>query len=360
MINNQKTKHLIMFIVVVFVFAAAATGVWAYQRYTIKDCATVTAGGVCYTDVPGGANQVTRLIKNLDQNKKYNLIVKKQTSNGQEVEVGTIPVDMNQVHNSNKCTDSDGGVNYYLQGNLEWTTQNFKTADKCDGNTLTEYYCYGDMYQEKKFFCEGGCINGACKLYTAPAPNTGTPPVEPGTAPTNPPTVSGGIIKWGEMCHGDNDCVSGLACKYSGRYGDPSALYSERYCCKTNECASVIPDRNPAPSTTPVPHCVGNGGTDESMSSSTLAMTLICYNGTYSYRDINRNSPNCSDTDYGKNYFKKGHINWTVQGYEADDYCKDGKTVHEYYCGEDTNNTYVEEDVLCPTPVPVCKDGACI
>ncbi|MCD6477789.1 MAG: hypothetical protein J7K87_02180, partial [Candidatus Aenigmarchaeota archaeon] len=59
------------------------------------------------------------------------------------------------------CTDSDGGVNYYVKGT---TTDIEGTAsDYCeDGKTLVERYCSGKYQTIVKYNCPYGCSNGAC------------------------------------------------------------------------------------------------------------------------------------------------------------------------------------------------------
>jgi len=64
------------------------------------------------------------------------------------------------------CNDTDGGLNYYVQGTVSgyYLNKPFSHTDFCTGDVLTEYYCltyYGKMeyncvYAGKK------CVNGAC------------------------------------------------------------------------------------------------------------------------------------------------------------------------------------------------------
>jgi hypothetical protein len=67
---------------------------------------------------------------------------------------------------SDSCTDSDGGLKYYVKGTVSGYHLGapFSKTDFCTGDTLTEYYCltyYGDRnyncaYAGKK------CVDGAC------------------------------------------------------------------------------------------------------------------------------------------------------------------------------------------------------
>lgn len=66
------------------------------------------------------------------------------------------------------CTDSDGGLNYYLKGNV--TTCSISTnasacgtaPDFCIGSILKEGYCENSQIKVAKFTCPFGCSNGAC------------------------------------------------------------------------------------------------------------------------------------------------------------------------------------------------------
>ncbi len=73
----------------------------------------------------------------------------------------------------NTCTDSDGGKEYWIKGNVrgEYTffkTENFQHSDECkDEKTLIEYYCIEDStknrFQESiKYKCPNGCNKGKC------------------------------------------------------------------------------------------------------------------------------------------------------------------------------------------------------
>lgn len=70
-----------------------------------------------------------------------------------------------------KCTDTDGGINYYVQGNCSGANGNF--ADYCVGNVCNEYYCDSKnkcVISQKNCAADGGngtngtCYNGACHL----------------------------------------------------------------------------------------------------------------------------------------------------------------------------------------------------
>jgi len=63
------------------------------------------------------------------------------------------------------CTDSDGGLNYYVKGTVELSGQ--KNVDYCiDNNTLREYWCTGmggvEWVNGEDYTCPYGCKDGAC------------------------------------------------------------------------------------------------------------------------------------------------------------------------------------------------------
>ncbi|MEM4663157.1 MAG: hypothetical protein QXM75_03995 [Candidatus Diapherotrites archaeon] len=61
-----------------------------------------------------------------------------------------------------QCTDSDGGMNYFVQGTLRYG--NTTATDKCQSsNFLVEYFCDKDQPATSTVQCQYGCSNGACK-----------------------------------------------------------------------------------------------------------------------------------------------------------------------------------------------------
>jgi len=66
-----------------------------------------------------------------------------------------------------KCTDSDGGINYDMSGNVTRCVKSGKCtnyADSCVGSSgrLSERYCRGLNLAASNFKCPNGCSNGAC------------------------------------------------------------------------------------------------------------------------------------------------------------------------------------------------------
>jgi hypothetical protein len=66
-----------------------------------------------------------------------------------------------QYVGSKRCTDSDGGANYYVKGTA--TSGSISQTDTClaDGRLL-EYDCEGGDVFGTYYRCPSGCSNGAC------------------------------------------------------------------------------------------------------------------------------------------------------------------------------------------------------
>ena len=59
-----------------------------------------------------------------------------------------------------KCTDSDGSLDYFTRGTV--TANGIIYKDSCAGKILSEKYCYVSNVRSKLFTCPDGCTNGAC------------------------------------------------------------------------------------------------------------------------------------------------------------------------------------------------------
>ncbi len=61
---------------------------------------------------------------------------------------------------SNICTDSDGGLNYYVYGVVN--AKGIVYRDSCAGNSVYEKYCYLNYARSRTYTCPSGCTGGAC------------------------------------------------------------------------------------------------------------------------------------------------------------------------------------------------------
>jgi hypothetical protein len=68
------------------------------------------------------------------------------------------------ISNTQTCTDSDGGIDYYVKGTLK--IGNEAKTDQCLNSTkgtLMEYYCGSNTTTDYLLYdCPYGCLNGAC------------------------------------------------------------------------------------------------------------------------------------------------------------------------------------------------------
>ncbi len=80
------------------------------------------------------------------------------------------------------CTDTDGGVNYYVNGTASYRSINY--SDYClDSTTLLEYSCDVDgKYTYQSYGCQNGCDKAICNRQTQPPP-----PIPISELPQQPP-----------------------------------------------------------------------------------------------------------------------------------------------------------------------------
>lgn len=81
---------------------------------------------------------------------------------------GYVAVDFEKVSN---CTDSDGGLNYYVKGEVYYQNQLFidgclqtggDLANPILSGEVVEQYCLDGKLESKNYMCPNGCKDGAC------------------------------------------------------------------------------------------------------------------------------------------------------------------------------------------------------
>ena len=60
-----------------------------------------------------------------------------------------------------KCVDTDGGINYLVQGTAS-NSQSRKTDNCKSTQVLEEFYCGGDKITSQLYRCNVACDQGAC------------------------------------------------------------------------------------------------------------------------------------------------------------------------------------------------------
>lgn len=251
--RHRAMVFLSSVLAVLFLSVSTILAVEYYMEKIVR--CDVSDSGICFDMDEGTLNKAT--IKNLEDGRKYRIIIKKKTPDGRSYVVGSVDINNTEAEREAKkitCTDSDGGKNFYVSGRAELDSQGIN--DECTQHgSVIEVFCENGNINEVEVQCSAsGCSNGACLLG-----------------------------QWGDKCFDLNGCNGDLQCKPSGRYPAPfedQVNTSEWYCCKPDECASVIPssDSNYY-NTVQAPHCVGNGGTDEAFTET--PKTLVCEDGEY-------------------------------------------------------------------------------
>ncbi len=225
-----------------------------------------------------------------------------------------------------KCTDSDGGKNYYVKGYII-NEEGIRSDDECNpgpdttSNTLLEYYCTGNLQEPAlgiKFECPYGCKDGACEQEIK------TPPINKTCTDSDggKDYYVFGRTRYGAPSMGDIDydtCIN-------------SDILSEQYCPSPSEKSNELYN---------CPHGCRDGE---------------CLNESISSK--------CTDSDGGKNYYVKGTLT-SQAGETFTDFCKEdtistvpletGPILNEMYCYDDYS--YSSAEYRCPHG---CKDGACI
>jgi hypothetical protein len=210
------------------------------------------------------------------------------------------------------CTDSDGGLNYYIKGTAN-NTQGSTGADSCTSSaTVKEYYCdsYTGQVLSINHNCLSGesCVNGAC--------------------------VQGGN-QTNSTCYDSDGGMNGAVKGYVIFSGytvydscNDNSHVSEAICNSQNQLEWW-------------PISCPNG----------------CSNGACVQGGGNQTNTNCTDSDGGLNYYVKGRTygyNNIGLYYSVDDSCEVGVNLYENYCN---GTTPLSIKYSC---INGCSNGACV
>ncbi len=207
------------------------------------------------------------------------------------------------VNRTMNCTDSDGGINYYVRGYVEIIGNpdfgtNGRKYDFCrHGNRLQEYVCLNGVYEgDHTYLCPDICQNGACVNTTGNCTDSdgGIDYYQQGTV----------VID--DQHHYTDYCIT-------------NEMLDEYYC---------------------ISNTLGN-------------TTYACPNGCEDGACINM-SGNCTDSDGGLNYYQQGTVVVDNQ-FLYTDYCHSNERLNEYYCVN--NSTLGNVTYYCENN---CTNGACI
>jgi len=277
--------------------------------------------------------------------------------------VVTVFADENQTNTTTTCTDSDGGINYYVKGTLtiqgkegyltdacqiKTGNASYTSTDSCFGNDcyLEEAYCYSSSksyrtYPADYYNCPNGCKDGACLSTAQPSitvlsPNGGESWV----------MNSSQTIKW--VSHGTHVTISLVSLdKTKEVYGLLGSIPND------GTETMWLPSDLPLGQYYLRVRCVGNcTASTQQYDDSDAPFSIVATNTTLS----------CTDSDGGIDYYKKGTVTACTTGTNSGGSCttsqdvcnSDSKRLKELYCD---SNAMASVEYSCPNG---CSNGACI
>jgi hypothetical protein len=240
------------------------------------------------------------------------------------------------------CTDTDGGINYYLLGAANINGQNW--TDYCsNSSSLTEFYCINNsLLFSSPYNCpaNSSCFNGAC-LNTTCLDGT----LNSSCSFTKPKYCSNGILI--DKC---------LSC---GCTNDKSCNFNQT--CSLNQCSDsdggldyytkgTITLNNGTINDT----CTNVRGLKEwqCLSNKPIPVDYTCPNGCFNGACLN--SMICNDSDGGLDYYVRGTVTLS-NGTIVNDVCYNTNTLGEFQCTSD--NSFFQSSYNCPNG---CFNGACL
>ncbi len=148
-----------------------SSGYQTCGNYDADSCLELNSGVISCPSPTGCVNGVCIILTNQTGNNTNNLtnitfpppinITINNTNNLTNI---TLPPPINWSINYS-CTDSDGGRNYSLKGNViaKSPTSDINVTDLCsDSIKVVEYFCINSSQSGETHNCPNGCSNGAC------------------------------------------------------------------------------------------------------------------------------------------------------------------------------------------------------
>lgn len=303
------------------------------------------------------------------------------------------------------CTDSDGGINSVIVGNVIGQINGSMTVlwDTCvDDRTLSEAYCAGSTPSLSILTCASTCDRGMCLQAPLSSSSSSFSSVSFSSVSSQPTctdsdhglnffvhgTVTGTDgVQTGDVCL-DNKTLAEAYCAISGTnvrtqvcpgvcrsgacvYSSSSARSSASSRSVYSSSQSICTDSDSGLNYYVRGTVTGTDGAraqDTCSNEKTLVEAYcavsgkdsvvftcpeICVNGACTSRSSSSSSQlSCTDSDGGQAYFVRGTVTGT-DGRQTDDVCIDGKTLAEAYCTVSGSDTVI---VACPE---ACVNGAC-
>jgi len=266
-----------------------------------------------------------------------------------------------------KCTDSDKGVNYNIQGEVVADGESY--ADVCNDGVLTEYSCGVSEVKSDSYSCPDGCVNGKCMNQKCTDTEGGETIYAGGTVNiindsgwfTFPDKCIAEDRLTEYTCDGDELHIEDISCPndYTCSGG---VCYPDVACHDTDEDygtdgryhkGTVYYDNQDYKD-----YCMDEYTVVEysCFSQRMQEAYLTCPSGYTCTRGACAVVDECEDTDGGRDYYEQGETT-EPSGFEARDQCINGETVLEYYCDDDELVASARFD--CPSGY-ACSAGACL
>lgn len=241
------------------------------------------------------------------------------------------PRDGTIINNSERCSDSDNGIFFYVNGTVSYDfmfnkfgdkTYLLNYADRCyRGNLLIEYYCRFGVPVPTLTLCDKGCKNGACVKTCVDKDSEDV--YTKGTASNQVANVtdSCGVASQQILCKPEGDCPVLYSVKEAVCGADGNIETKEVYC---------------------------NVGE-------------VCGDGVCAAAPLSNATRECTDSDGGKIYDVLGSTFGYQRGFlgiltfkNITDYCADASTLSEGYC---SGSLMLAEQHTCAEG---CADGVCV
>lgn len=182
---------------------------------------------------------------------------------------------------SSKCTDSDGGLNYYLKGTTKGVNGEYLDSCSTKGR-VKEWYCFEDMAMNLLYRCPEGCLAGACKgtspgVFNVTVTSTSTTVTTTSTTLKATTTTIAKQITTASCTDSDggkNYGVKGITVGSNGRFEDKCrspATLEEYYC----DSGKAVMELKKCEKGCTLGYCRESAGTQTTVSTIATTTTLL-------------------------------------------------------------------------------------
>jgi hypothetical protein len=285
------------------------------------------------------------------------------------------------------CTDSDGGLQYYIKGSILLKENGIPGASGSDyctgvGNDMIEYICQGSTYTTVKYSCPNGCSNGACieQAQNCTDSDGGYNFYKYGDVKD-----ATGII-YSDICIADLSGLSEFVCGSDSLYTSQfHSCVNENMICSQGACVQsagdswchdtdggykfdeygIVSYSVEGNNYTYADTCAGDFGVSEGACDnkqwtnqfhSCVNEGKICSQGACV---TSAGNSSCNDSDGGYNFNTYGTVSYYVEGknYTYADACVNEYALIESACD---NKQWTTQYHSCKADGKTCQNGACI